>query len=61
MNNNYSNSINSEKALIWRIVHRDNLSWIFENGLHCGNSQRRSDNWVNIGNQELTDKDKITR
>jgi len=56
MNNNYSNSINSEKALIWRIVHRDNLPWIFENGLHCGNSQKRSDNWVNIGNQELTDK-----
>lgn len=56
MNNNYSKSINSEKALIWRIVHRDNLPWIFENGLHCGNSQHQSESWVNIGNQELIDK-----
>jgi hypothetical protein len=37
-------------------VHRDNLPWIFENGLHCGNSKHRSESWVNIGNQELIDK-----
>ncbi len=30
-------SLNPEKALIWRIVHRDNLPWILDNGLHCGN------------------------
>ena len=49
-------SLNREKALIWRIVHRDNLPWILEHGLHCGNSNVRSPNWVDIGNQELIDK-----
>jgi hypothetical protein len=49
-------SLNPDKALIWRIVHRDNLPWIFEHGLHAGNSDVKSDNWVHIGNPELTDK-----
>jgi hypothetical protein len=35
MVNHYPN-LNPEKALIWRIVHRDNLPWILDNGLHCG-------------------------
>lgn len=48
--------LNPEKALIWRIVHRDNLPWILDNGLHCGNSGVRAPNWVSIGNPELTDK-----
>lgn len=51
----YSN-LNPEKALIWRIVHRDNLSWILDNGLHCGNSAVKTPGWVSIGNPELTDK-----
>lgn len=37
MANHYPN-LNPEKALIWRIVHRDNLPWILDNGLHCANS-----------------------
>lgn len=45
--------LNPEKALIWRIVHRDNLPWILDNGLHCGNSGVLAPNWVSIGNQEL--------
>lgn len=49
-------SLNPEKALIWRIVHRDNLTWILDNGLHCGNSAVKAPNWVNIGNPELIDK-----
>jgi len=53
--NHYPN-LNPEKALIWRIVHRDNLPWILDNGLHCGNSGVKSANWVHIGNPELTDK-----
>jgi len=48
--------LNPEKALIWRIVHRDNLPWILDNGLHCGNSTAKAPDWVSIGNQELTDK-----
>ena len=55
MSHHYPN-LNPEKALIWRIVHRDNLPWILDNGLHCGNSQHRSPSWVNIGNAELTSK-----
>jgi hypothetical protein len=52
----YSNNLNPEKALIWRIVHRDNLRWILDNGLHSGNSNIQSNDWVHIGNPELTDK-----
>jgi len=50
------NSLNPEKALIWRIVHRDNLPWILDNGLHCANSGILSPNYVNIGNPDLIDK-----
>ena len=52
---NYS-SLNPEKALIWRILHRDNLRWVIENGLHCGNSPVKAPAWVSIGNAELIDK-----
>lgn len=55
MANHYPN-LNPEKALIWRIVHRDNLPWILDNGLHCGNCDIQSDKWVNIGNAELIGK-----
>ena len=52
---NYSR-LNPEKALIWRIVHRDNLPWILDNGLHCANSDVQSPYYVNIGNADLIDK-----
>lgn len=55
MPNNYGN-LNAQKALIWRITHRDNLPWILESGVHCGNSVVRSPTWVSIGNAELIDK-----
>lgn len=55
MRNHYPD-LNPEKALIWRIIHRDNLPWILDNGLHCGNSAVKSPNWVNIGNPELIDR-----
>ncbi len=53
---NYSKTINPEKALIWRIVHRANVPWILDNGLYCGNSNIQSPNWVHIGDPELIDK-----
>lgn len=53
---NHYPSLNPDKALIWRIVHRDNLPWILDCGLHCGNSNARAPNWVSIGNPELIDK-----
>lgn len=55
MANGYQN-LNAERALIWRIVHRDNLPWILRNGLHCKNSQTHDANFVAIGNTELIDR-----
>ncbi|WP_276784194.1 type II toxin-antitoxin system toxin DNA ADP-ribosyl transferase DarT [Thalassolituus oleivorans] len=49
-------SLNPKKALVWRIVHRDNLPWILENGLFAGNASQRSPAWVSIGNAELTER-----
>ena len=56
MSYDYSDSLNSTKALIFRIVHRDVVPWILENGLHCKNSPVQAPNYVNIGNAELIDK-----
>lgn len=55
MTNRYD-SLCAEKALIWRIVHRHNLPWVLDNGLHCGNGGQLAPNWVSIGNTELIDK-----
>lgn len=48
--------LNPEKALIWRIVYRDNLPWILDNRLHCANSEVQAAHYVNIGNADLIDK-----
>lgn len=48
--------LNPEKALIWRIAHRDNLPWMLTHGLHCGNSTVKAPGWVHIGNPELIHK-----
>lgn len=55
MPNHYPN-LNAEKALIWRIVHRDNLPWLLANGLHCRSAVEQDPNYLNIGNGELIDK-----
>ena len=57
---NYT-SLNPEKALIWRIVHRDNLPWILDNGLHCANSDVQAPQYVNIGNVDPIDKRRTRR
>jgi len=49
-------SLNSTKALIFRIVHRDNLPWILDNGLHARNGKMFDPNYRNIGNPDLIDK-----
>jgi len=42
--------------LLWRILHRKNLPWVLRHGLHCANSQTRSEDWVSIGNADLIAK-----
>jgi hypothetical protein len=49
-------SLSPEKALIFRIAHRDNVPWILDHGLHCRNSTHWDPNYVNIGNVELIDR-----
>ena len=46
-------NLNPSKALIWRIVHRDNLPWLLDNGLHALATGRLADHYVGIGNPEL--------
>ncbi|HDL17184.1 MAG TPA: DUF4433 domain-containing protein, partial [Rhizobiales bacterium] len=48
--------LNAEKARIFRITHRENVSWIIENGLHCHSSDTVDPNFVVIGNTELIAK-----
>ena len=56
MADDYAKLLNPERALIFRIIHRANLPWVLQHGLHCGNSATRSEHWVSIGNQELIGK-----
>lgn len=55
MTRHYPN-LNAEKALIWRIIHRDNLPWILQNGVYCANSQVQAPAYVAIGNAELINR-----
>jgi hypothetical protein len=47
-----------ERALIFRITHRDNLEWILKNGLHCATSGKGDPNFVAIGNPGLIERRK---
>ncbi len=50
-------NLNPERALIFRIVHVDNVPWILDHGgLDCRNSPQQNPNYVNIGNPDLIDK-----
>lgn len=51
-----SKDLNPDKALIFRITHRNNLPWMFANGLHCKNSKNCDPNFETIGNIELIGK-----
>ncbi|MEK2609577.1 DUF4433 domain-containing protein [Pseudomonas shirazensis] len=46
-------NLNPGKALIWRIVHRDNLAWLLDNGLCASGSEKLASNYVGIGNPDL--------
>ena len=51
-----SKNLNPDKALIFRVTHRGNVSWILDNGLVSRNSGVADPNFVAIGNPELIDK-----
>ena len=51
-----STNLNSDKALIFRLIHCDNLSWILDHGLHARNGGEIDPNFRNIGNPDLIDK-----
>jgi hypothetical protein len=56
MPGDYSNLLHPEKALIFRITHRDNVPWILENGLHARSGERSDPNFRPIGNRDLIQK-----
>jgi hypothetical protein len=48
--------LNAANGLIFRIIHRDNIPWILDNGLHCRNSKTKDPKFVQIGNDDLISK-----
>ncbi len=51
-----SGTLSQEKALIFRIAHRDNVPWIMANGMHARNTGFLDPGFVAIGNADLIDK-----
>jgi hypothetical protein len=51
-----SANLNPDKALIFRIVHCDNLPWILDHGLYAKNGEKMDPNYRDIGNPDLIDK-----
>lgn len=51
-----SKDLNPTKALIFRIMHRNNVPWMLDHGVHCRNSNQVDPNYVNIGNEDLISK-----
>jgi hypothetical protein len=49
-------TLNPEKALIFRIVHRNNLPWLLDHGLQAPNGHCFDPNHRNIGNPDLISK-----
>ncbi|WP_175652672.1 type II toxin-antitoxin system toxin DNA ADP-ribosyl transferase DarT [Pseudomonas sp. Marseille-P9899] len=46
-------NLNAQKALIWRIIHRDNLPWVLSHGLDAVGTGKLTGNYVSIGNPDL--------
>jgi hypothetical protein len=49
----FAELLTAEKALIFRITHRDNVPHLLEHGVHCRNSERVNPNFVEIGHPEI--------
>ena len=53
-----SKALNPDKALIFRIVHLDNVASLLREGLPCSSSRASSDAYTPIGNLDLIEKRK---
>lgn len=51
-----SELLNPDKALLFRITHRDNLPWILDHGLLSRNSEPQDPDFVTIGSEDLIGK-----
>jgi hypothetical protein len=51
-----SEKLNAQRGLIFRIVHRHNVPWILDNGMHCRTSAVQAPDYRTIGNPDLIDK-----
>jgi hypothetical protein len=49
-------NLNPDKALIFRITHRQNVPWILRNGMYCRNATMQDPGFRRIGNVELIDR-----
>jgi hypothetical protein len=49
-------TLSAERGLIFRIIHRDNVAWILDHGLHAANGRVLDPNFRNIGNTDLINK-----
>jgi hypothetical protein len=48
-----TNNLNPEKALVFRIVHCNNIPWILDHGLRCSKGVVHNPRFISIGNLEL--------
>ena len=48
--------LNAERALIFRIIHRDRVPWVLEHGLHAATGKVLDPHFKNIGNVDLIGK-----
>ena len=49
-------TLTKEHARVFRITHRDNVSWILDNGMHAQSGEVSDPNFRNIGNPELIER-----
>ncbi len=48
--------LNPKNALIFRIIHRDNMPWVLDHGLYCRSSNTFDPHYVTIGNPDLIER-----
>lgn len=52
----FEDIIHPQKALVFRIIHRDNLPWVWKHGLHSRSSNQFDPDYVSIGASSIIEK-----